>query len=189
MLQVLCLDALTDQIPALALGIEPPGEDVPKHPPTGERLLDRTLLIRVFGVLGPTEALIEMLAFAAVLLAGGWRPGGPLPDVGTLLAASGAAFTAVVIGQAANAFACRDTVRLPARLGWTTNRLLLVGVATELVLLGLLLFVAPLATILGQAPPTLLGWVVAGLAAPAVLLVDAVHKHVRNGRQQTRNRD
>ena len=31
-LQVLCLDVVTDQIPALALGIEPPGEDVPKQP-------------------------------------------------------------------------------------------------------------------------------------------------------------
>ena len=77
-----------------------------------------------------------------------------------------AAFAAVVIGQAANAFACRDTARWPGALGWTTNRLLLVGVGVELLLLGPLLFLEPVATLLGQAPPTVIGWLVAMLAAP-----------------------
>jgi magnesium-transporting ATPase (P-type) len=177
-LQVLCLDVATDQIPALALGIEPPGEDVPKHPPRGERLLDRALLYRVFGVLGPVEALVEMAAFVAVLWADGWRPGGPLPGMGTLLAASGAAFAAVVIGQAANAFACRDSSRWAGDLGWKANPLLVIGVGVELLLLALLLFLDPLASLLGQAPPTAIGWLVAALAAPAVLLADAAHKHL-----------
>ncbi|MGE3910197.1 MAG: cation-translocating P-type ATPase [Chloroflexota bacterium] len=175
-LQVLCLDVLTDQIPALALGIEPPGEDVPREPPRDQRLLDRSVLFRVFGVLGPAEAAVEMAAFVTVLWMAGWRPGGLLPDAMTLLVASGAAFSAVVFGQAANAFACRDTIRLPAALGWTTNRLLLVGIGVELVLLGLLLYQEPLARLLGQAPPTLAGWLVALMAAPAVLLADAAHK-------------
>ena len=43
-LQVLFLDVVTDQIPALALGIEPPGTTCPTHPPRGERLLDRAML-------------------------------------------------------------------------------------------------------------------------------------------------
>lgn len=82
----------------------------------------------------------------------------------------------MVIGQAANAFACRDTTRWPGALGWTTNRLLLVGVGVELMLLGLLLFLPSLARLLGHAPPTALGWLVAALAAPSVLLADLVHK-------------
>jgi magnesium-transporting ATPase (P-type) len=185
-LQVLCLDVVTDQLPALALGTEPPSDDVPQHPPRGERLLDRALLTRVFGVLGPVEALVELTAFVAVLWADGWRPGGPIPDVGSLLAASGAAFSAVVIGQAANAFACRDTVRWPGSLGWFSNRLLVVGVGVEILLLGLLLFLEPLASLLGQAPPTAIGWLVAVLAAPAVLLADAAHKQVLSDRQRSR---
>jgi magnesium-transporting ATPase (P-type) len=187
-LQVLSLDVLTDQIPALALGVEEPGDDVPKHPPNGERLLDRALLIRVFGVLGPVESLLEMAAFVAVLWASGWQPGGPPPVGGALLAASGAAFAAVVIGQAANAFACRDTTRWPGLLGWTTNRLLLVGVGVELVLLGVLLFFPPLATLLGQAPPPALGWLVAALAAPAVLLADLAHKRLTSRSARTAGR-
>jgi hypothetical protein len=104
-----------------------------------------------------------------------------------LLAASGAAFAAVVIGQAANAFACRDTTRWAGALGWTTNRLLLVGIGVEILLLGLLLFLEPLASLLGQAPPTSLGWLVAVLAAPAVLLADAAHKHVLGVRRRARS--
>ena len=101
------------------------------------------MLTRVFGVLGPVEALVEMAAFVAVLWADGWRPGGPLPDDGTLLAASGAAFAAVVIGQAANAFACRDTADGPARSAGRRIELLLVGVGVEILLLGLLLHPEP----------------------------------------------
>ncbi|MFN8632679.1 MAG: cation-transporting P-type ATPase [Chloroflexota bacterium] len=185
-LQVLSLDVVTDQIPALALGIEPPREDTPKHPPNGERLLDRALLVRVFGVLGPAEAFMEMLAFVGVLWLGGWRPGDPLPGAGVLLAASGTAFATVVIGQVGTAFACRDTVMPPWAVGWTSNRLLLVGIGAELVFLGLLLYVAPLASLLGQAAPTAVGWVMALLAIPAVLLADTGHKWIMSARRRRR---
>ena len=182
-LQVLVLDACTDQIPALGLGIEPPGADMPRRPATGRHLINRALLIRVFGVLGPTEALIEMAAFGAVLWVGGWRPGGSPPGAELLLAASGTAFAAVVLGQAANVFACRSTTRWPGSLGWGTNHLILVGVGVELVLLGLFLYLPPLASLLGQAPPTLLGWIGALLAIPAVLLADILHKHLAAARR------
>ena len=185
-LQVLSLDVVTDQLPALALGIEPPGDDVPHHPPRGEHLLDRALLTRVFGVLGPVEAVVEMAAFVAVLWADGWRPGGPAPAVGTLLSASGAAFAAVVLGQAANAFACRDTTRCAFAQGWQRNRLLVVGVAVEIVLLGVLLFLEPLAQLLGQAPPSSIGWSIAALAAPAVIAADAIHKDLTHAHHQAR---
>jgi hypothetical protein len=47
----------------------------------------------------------------------------------------GVGFTAVVLGQLANAFACRSTTRWPGQLGWTSNRLLLPAVGVELVAL------------------------------------------------------
>ena len=76
-----------------------------------------------------------MTAFLVALVAAGWRPGQPFPTGHALLAASGAAFTAVVIGQVANAFACRSATRWPGALGWTSNRLLLGAVAVELLAL------------------------------------------------------
>jgi magnesium-transporting ATPase (P-type) len=142
----------------------------------GRHLLDRRMLLRVFGVLGPAQAIVEMVAFAAVLLAGGWSIGSGIPAAELIAQASGAAFVAVIVGQAANAFACRSTSRWAGALSWTRNRFLVASVAVELALLVVFVFVGPLATLLGQAPPPPLGWAVALLAAPAVLAVDAAHK-------------
>jgi magnesium-transporting ATPase (P-type) len=183
-LQVLALDIGTDLLPALALGAEPPGEHVLEQEPQRGRLLDRAVLRRVFLVLGPTEAVVEMTAFVVTFLAAGWRPGEDFPGGATLLAASGAAFSAVVIGQAANAFACRSTTRWPGRLGWTSNRLLIGAVVAALAALAAFLYVPALADLLDQAPPTLAGFAVALLAAPAVLAVDALDKARRARRPE-----
>jgi magnesium-transporting ATPase (P-type) len=147
--------------------------------PLRGHLLDRRVLQRAFGALGPAEALVEMAAFFATFLAVGWRPGQPFPSGATLMVASGAAFASVVLGQLANAFACRSERRWPGALGWTTNRLLLVAVAVELVLLVVFLWVPAIANLLGQAPPTSWGLAVALCAVPAVLAADAVEKRRR----------
>jgi calcium-translocating P-type ATPase len=175
-LQILSLDIGTDLLPALALGAEPPARKVLDRPPPRGHLIDRPMLRRVFGVLGPTEAVVEMSAFVASFLASGWRPGESFPTGAALLAASGAAFTAVVIGQAANAFACRSENRWPGAVGWTSNPLLVGAVALELLALVGFLFIEPLASLLDHAPPSWAGFAVALLAAPAVLAADAAHK-------------
>jgi magnesium-transporting ATPase (P-type) len=174
-LQVLSLDIGTDILPALALGAEPPGTNVLRTRPAGRHLLDRKVLLRAFGLLGPVESVIEMLAFLVPFWLGGWRPGAPFPHGHALLAASGAAFSAVVIGQMANAFACRSTTRWPGALGWRTNPFLLGAVAAELLLLVSFLYLPPLARLLGHAPPSRAGFG-ALLAFPAVLVADAVNK-------------
>jgi magnesium-transporting ATPase (P-type) len=181
-LQVLCLDIGTDILPALALGAEPPASDALERPSHGRHLLDRAVLLRSFGLLGPTEALVEMLAFMASMAAFGWRPGMTFPGGAAFLTASGAAFSAVVIGQMANAFACRSATRRPGALGWTRNRPLVYAVGAELALLFAFLYIGPLAGILGHAPPTAIGAAFAILTFPVVLLVDAVQKHLRKNK-------
>ncbi len=129
-------------------------------------------------MLGPTEAFVSLAAFVMTFVATGWRPGDSFPEGQIFLAASGAAFTAIVLGQAANAFACRSTVRPAWRVPLRSNPLLLGGVAAELAMLVLFLYFPPLADLLGQAGPTWVGFAVALVALPAVVLVDALHKHV-----------
>ena len=104
----------------------------------------------------------------------------PFLTGGAFLTASGAAFSAVVIGQMANVFGCRSTTRLVGALGWTTNPALVYAITAELVLLLAFLYVQPLAAILGHAPPSCAGAALAMLAFPAVLLVDAFQKYLRN---------
>jgi magnesium-transporting ATPase (P-type) len=185
-LQILALDIGTDLLPALALGAEQPRARILDRPPTRGHLLDRGVLTRAFGALGPAEALTSMAAFLVTFAVAGWRPGQTFPTGDVLMAASGAAFAAVVLGQLANAFACRSEHQWPGALGWTTNRLLLGAVASELLLLIAFLWVPPIADLLGQAPPTAAGLSVALCAIPIVLAADTAFKwrraaHIRPG--------
>ena len=181
-LQILALDIGTDLLPALALGNEAPSKGTLKRPPERRHLMDRALLFRVFGLLGPVEAVFEMTAYTAVLLGAGWAPGAELPTADVLMAASGAAFTTVVLAQLANAFACRSATTPPWRLGWFSNRLLIWAVLAELGLLAVFLFLGPLAALLGHAPPSPGGLAVALAAIPGVLLADWLYKSVRHYR-------
>lgn len=177
-LQILALDIGTDLLPALALGGEAPGKGVLQRAPERRHLMDRRLMFRVFCVLGPVEAAVSMTAFSVVLFSGGWMRGDP-QHPGLLMAASGAAFAAVVLGQLANAFACRSATRPPWKQGWFTNRLLLWAVLAELGALAVCLYVSPVSAALGQLPPPPLGYAVAALAVPAVLAADWAHKRLR----------
>jgi len=178
-LQILAIDLVTDQFPSLALAVEPPTDEQRKRPLAGQHLIDRTVLRRVFGVLGPTVATASMVAFVLSLWVAGWVPGAPPPTGPGMLAASGAAWATIILGQTANAFAVRSASHWPGALGWTSNRYLPWAVLSALVFMVVLLFVRPVATLLGQAPPPLVGGVVAVLVVPALLVADLVDKRLR----------
>ena len=179
-LQVLALDIGTDVFPALALGAEPPDKRALDGPPVRGHLLDRSLMIRAFAILGLVEAAVALTAFVVSLQAQGWRPGQEFPTGPALLAASGAAFTAIVLGQAANAFACRSVERPAWATNLRTNPLLIAAILAELSLLLVLLYVPPVAHLLGHSGPSIAGFAVAAMAIPAVLLADALQKRYRS---------
>jgi magnesium-transporting ATPase (P-type) len=180
-LQVLALDIGTDLLPALALGAEPPSPAALRGRASTGQLIDRRVVARAFGVLGPAEVLASMGAFTVVLVAGGWR-WGATPDPELLATASGTAFAAIVLGQLANAYACRSETRPALRVDPRRNRLLPGAVAVELVLLTAFLGLPSVSTALGGTWPTPLGWQLAVLAVPAVLAADATHKWSRTRR-------
>jgi magnesium-transporting ATPase (P-type) len=186
-LQVLALDIGTDILPALALGVEPPNPRTLTGPARTGQLIDRRVAGRAFGLLGPTEAVVSLAAFTAVLSAGGWHPGGT-PAPALLATASGTAFAAIVLGQLANAFTCRSEARPAYRIDPRRNPLLLTAVAVELMLLGAFLAVPPIARLLGGAWPHPLGWASALLAIPAVLAADTAGKRLRATRVRSRRR-
>jgi len=178
-LQILALDLGTDTLSAVALGAEPPAKHLLDGPPVRGRLMNRTVLRRAFGILGPLVATFTMAAFLVSLLAVGWVPGAAFPTGHDLLAASGAAFMTVVFAQTANAFACRSSTVWPGALGWTTNRLLIPAASTEVAFSLVVLLVPAIALVLGQAAPPGVGWLMAFGSAAAVLGVDALDKHAR----------
>jgi magnesium-transporting ATPase (P-type) len=144
--------------------------------------MNRTVLRRAFGLLGPLEAGLSMIAFLVSLLVVGWRPGDTFPTGHALMAASGAAFLTVVLAQTANAFACRSSSVPPWTLGWTSNRLLVPAASVGLAFSLAVLLVDPFARLLDQAFPPAGGLLVALLAAPVLLAVDALDKRVRSRR-------
>lgn len=177
-LQVLALDIGTDLLPALALGAERPSKRTMSGPFRLGSLIDRRVLRRAFGVLGPTESLVSMAAFVVTLRLGGWSVGAD-PGLALLAAASGTAFAAIVLGQLANAFACRSESRWIGATGFTGNRLLQLAVAVEVAVLIAYLAVPPLSDLLGGAMPDATGWLLALVAIPAVWAVDAADKWLR----------
>jgi magnesium-transporting ATPase (P-type) len=173
-LQVLALDIGTDLLPALALGAEEPEPKTMARPPRrrADRLLDRTVIARAFGFLGPLEAVLSLSMLplgAAAFFA--WRPGEALPAGGPALATlSTLVFASIVAMQMANAFVCRAAP--PARLSRSrpfSNRLLVGAVAIEVVSLLAFVYLPPLAAVLGHRGLTLGQWM-AVLASPVLFL-------------------
>lgn len=112
-MQVLAIDLGTDMLPAIALGTEraePGTMERPPRPPT-ERLLNRGVLARNFGGIGPLEALAAMASFFFAYWLAGWRPWEPLADSGELYRQ---ATTMTMAGIA--------MAQVGAAFGWRTNR-------------------------------------------------------------------
>ena len=188
-LQVLALDIGTDMLPALALGAEPARDGIMKG--TRRRtLVDRGVLMRAFLVLGVTEAVLSLGAFAVILTRGGWS-WGETPADGLLALASGTAFATIACSQIANAFVCRSTTRPVWRLALLSNRLVLGAVAAEAVLLLAFVGSPPVADVLGGAWPPALGWAMALVAGVVLVGVDGLVKAWgrRNRRSDAARRD
>jgi magnesium-transporting ATPase (P-type) len=174
-LQILAIDIGTDSFTAVALGAEPPNSKVLAQPPITGRLANRTVLRRAFGFLGPIESGVSLVAFFASLYVLDWRLGDPTQG-SDVMAASGAAFLAIIFGQTANAFACRSSRFTPWQLGWFTNRLLLPATFVAIAISLGLIFIPALSEALEQSAPPLVGWIIALSSIPIVLGSDAFAK-------------
>ena len=75
-MQVLAIDLGTDMLPAIALGTERAESGTMERPPRprSERLLNKWVLARVYGFIGPLEGLAAMSSFLFAYWLAGWRP-------------------------------------------------------------------------------------------------------------------
>jgi len=136
-MQILAVDLGTDMLPALALGAEKPSREVMRQPPRSpeERLLNLKLLGRAYLFLGPIEAAAGLFGFFYVLNTGGWKWGEmPAANHPLYMQATTACLTAIIITQVANIFACRSFRESVFRIGFFSNKLIFVGIASEIML-------------------------------------------------------
>ncbi len=168
---ILSIDLGTDLLPALGLGSERPEVDVMKLPPRkrDERLLTWPLLTMSYGVMGTIQAAAGFFAFFVVLAQGGWVWGGSLPETGLLYkTAVTAFFAAVVICQIADVLICRTRRQSILSVGIFSNKLVWLGIFTELGLVAAVSHVPFLQPFFGTAP---IGWFELSLGVPFALLI------------------
>ncbi len=178
-MQVLATDLGTDLIPAVALGTERPEPGVMSRPPRPrrERLLNLRVLSRVYGFVGLLVAIAGMASFFAGYLLAGWRPGSALPATGTIyLQATAMTYAGIVMGQVGAAFAFRTTRTSVFRVGLLSNRFLLVGIAFELALLVVLVYVPAFAGTFHMHPIDPRAWLLLILWPAFVLGAEELRK-------------
>jgi magnesium-transporting ATPase (P-type) len=179
-MQILSIDLGTDLVPALALGAEPPEPGVMERPPRqlSEHVITRALLVRAYAWLGAIQSLAAMAAFYCLYWTNGyWGQWLDLPANGPLYrAATAMTLASVVATQIGNLFAQRTGSTSVFRMRWGRNRLVWVGIATELALLVLLLYVPVFQRLFGTAPLSLQNWVFLFAWTPILLLADEGRK-------------
>jgi magnesium-transporting ATPase (P-type) len=181
-MQILAVDLGTDLVPALALGAEPPESDVMRRKPRArsERLLDLFTLLRAYGWLGMTEAILSLGGYFFAFWLSGWRPGMPMVATGaTYITATTMTLGGIVACQVGNIFACRSNRQSVLQLGFASNPLVFVGIAYELTLLLLLLYAAPLMSAFGTGPLERNHWLLLAVFGPLLLFLEEIRKAVR----------
>jgi len=174
--QILAIDLGTDLLPALALGVEKPEPGVMQRPPRRrtQSLVDDKLMLRAFIWLGGIEAVLCYLGFFLVYYLAGYSiiiNGSSimftgLPSGYVYILATTVFHAGVVIAQIGNAFACRTESGHVRHMGWFSNPYLLLGIAFEVILIVILIYVAPLADVFNHVPLPLSYWLGLSLFAP-----------------------
>jgi len=152
---ILAIDLGTDIVPALGLGSEKPETDVMNKPPRArhERLLTRNLLFMSYGIVGIIQAAAGFFSYFFILLNGGWQWGEALAVSDPLYRqAITAFFASIIICQVADVLICRTRRQSILTVGIFANRLVLLGIASELILLALIAYVPIMNTFFGTAP-------------------------------------
>lgn len=192
-LQLLCFDVGTETLPALALGREPAEPGIMARPPRprSEGVIRRPMLVRAWLFLGLIAAILQMGAFFFVLTSGGWHPGDPTgpgyPLHHLYQQATTMSFLAMVMSQVGTAFAARTEHASLRSVGVLSNTMLLWGIAFELCLTAVLIYVPACQHVIGTAalPPHLLL-----LTVPFPIIVwgaDELRRYLRRRTAHTRS--
>ena len=178
---ILAIDLGTDILPALGLGAEEPETDVMKRAPRqrGERLLTANLLRMSYGVVGVIQAAAGFFSYFVVLYSGGWEWGQQLEASDPLYrTAITAFFASIIICQIADVIICRTRRQSLLTVGLFTNRLVMLGIATELLLLALISYLPVFNTFFGTAPLEVWHLLLSVPFAIAILLGDELRRYL-----------
>lgn len=162
--QILWMNLITDGATAVALGLEKPTADQMRRPPRPKAapILGRSGLttILVFGAYTSTAALWVFYHF--------------LP-MGEDIART-AAFTAMLIFEKVSVFAFRALTLPCTKIGWFSNRLLLIALSLSIALQFAAVYWPPLQALLHTVPLDAEHWQVIALLALPLIVVPEIYK-------------
>jgi Ca2+-transporting ATPase len=161
--QILWINLVTDGLPALALGVDPPDPDVMDHPPRGrsEGVITRSMWSGIFFV-GTVMAAGTLLVIDLCL------PGGLFEGNGDLRYAQTMAFTTLVVMSVFNVFNARSDVR-SAFQGLFANRWLWGALAISLALQFAVIYAPVLQEAFSTTPLSVRDWLVCVGVSSSVL--------------------
>lgn len=186
-MQVLAIDLGTDMVPAIGLGSEPPEAGIMLLPPRSQKepLLNSRLLGKALFWYGMIEAIASMSAYFFLNWTHGW-PGVPLAPAGSqvYMMATTMTFAGVVVTQVGAVMGCRTDRTSIFRIGFFTNRLVLWGIAVELILLAILIYVPFLQPVFNTAPIGPREWAFLFAWTPVIFLLDELRKAILRRRDR-----
>lgn len=179
-IQILSIDLGTDLLPAIGLGQEPPEDDTMQRPPrrADQRLLSLPLMATAYLFLGVIQAAFSLSLFFLVLVQGGWQWGQELSETDPLYrSATAITLASIVLMQIGNVVGRRSQWTSGLDRGLIRNRILLLGVLSEIVFSWAILYFAPLQALLNTAPVNWRIYLLAWLGIPLIFLLDFLRKH------------
>jgi potassium/sodium efflux P-type ATPase len=176
--QILWINLLTDAAPALALGIDPPPDDVMARSPRRltDRVIDTDMQLGI-GFVGLVMAVVTLIALDLHL------PGGLIGGSGSIAEARTMAFTTLVLAQLYNCFNARSD-RTSAFHQMFANPLLWAAIALSVALQVAVVHVPLLNDAFDTAPLTVGEWATCAALASAVLWADELRKLARRHRRR-----
>lgn len=178
-MQILSIDLGTDMVPALGLGADPAERGIMQRNPRSlsKSLLSPALLIKALLWYGAIEAVAGMSGYFFLNWLHGW-PQGPLAAMDTPVwrAATTMTLSCIVCSQVAAVFCCRTQSDSLFSINPFGNRLILLGVAVELILLAGLIYVPFLQEIFNTAPLNLVEISFAFAWIPIMVALDETRK-------------
>jgi len=179
--QILWINLLTDAAPALAIGVDPPPDDVMRRLPRrmGDRIIDAQMWIGIAWV-GLVMAAVTLIALDLRL------PGGLIEGSGGIDEARTMAMTTLVLAQLFNCFNARSD-RTSAFRNLFTNRLLWGAVALSLALQLGVVHLPVLNDAFGTSPLALSDWLLCTSLASGVLWAGEAKKLLERRLRRSRS--
>jgi Ca2+-transporting ATPase len=144
--QILYVNLATDGLPALALGMDPPVQDLMRRHPRNPKLSVFAGLKGWIAGITLLMSLVMMSLFAYGLSSRG------------LVEARSLMFMAIIVFELVFAFSCRSQSQTIFRLGFTSNKYLVAAVLSQLCLLLLIMYVPSVARLFEVTPIGIIDW-------------------------------